>query len=98
MKESLEEQCNRLEHDINYKILCKELEKQSSERREQFMADLEQGRLFLNIAEFAEKCGVPVSRVRRWIKDGEIHAAQKGRIWLIPVKELDAIMKEAYDE
>ena len=62
------------------------------------MEGLESERLFMSIQEFAKKCGVPVSRVRKWIKTGEVKAVQKGRCFLIPVKELDAIMKEAYDE
>lgn len=100
MKESLEEQCKRLENDINFKILCKELQKQSPERREKFMEILEENpeKLFMSIKEFAQKCGVPVSRVRKWIREGNVKSARIGRCFLVPVKELDAIMKEAYEE
>lgn len=73
------------------------MDKQSPERREKLMKGLENPeQLFMSIQEFAAKCGVPVSRVRKWIKTGEVKSAQKGRCYLIPVKELDAIMKEAY--
>jgi excisionase family DNA binding protein len=93
-KESLPE----LHNDINYKILCRELDKQSPERREKLMEALENPeQLFLSVEQFAQKCGVPVSRVRKWIKEGSIAAAQRGRCYLIPVAELEAIMKEAYE-
>jgi excisionase family DNA binding protein len=43
--------------------------------------------------EFAQRTGVTVGTVRRWLRNGELRGTKISRTWLIPHAELDTIRR-----
>jgi excisionase family DNA binding protein len=43
--------------------------------------------------EFAERMGVTVGTVRRWLRNGELRGTKISRTWLIPHAELDRVRR-----
>ncbi len=46
-------------------------------------------RVTISPEEFAEATGVPSSTVRKWLRDGILRGTRVGKLWLIPVTELE---------
>jgi excisionase family DNA binding protein len=47
---------------------------------------------FIEPAEFAQKLGVPTSRVMTWIREGGLPAVRLGRLILVPVDALRLVL------
>jgi excisionase family DNA binding protein len=46
---------------------------------------------FLSSKEFAERSGLPVSKVTKLLRDGGLKGQKQGRRWIIPASELDRL-------
>ncbi len=46
---------------------------------------------FLSSREFAERSGLPVSKVTKLLRDGSLKGQKQGRQWMIPADELDRL-------
>jgi len=46
-------------------------------------------RVTISPEEFAEATGTSPATVRRWLRTGALRGTQIGRLWLIPVTELE---------
>lgn len=43
--------------------------------------------------QFAAVTGIPVARIRRWLREGHIKGKKISRSWLIPHSEVDRVLK-----
>lgn len=52
-------------------------------------------RVTISPEEFAEATGASPATVRRWLRTGALRGTQIGRLWLIPVTELERFANPA---
>lgn len=82
-----------LQNEPAFKQLCSKLDQQSPERQRAFMAMLENEKEVFSPDEVAEKLGVTVGTVRRWLRTGELKATKVGRKWFVAKPELERIIQ-----
>jgi len=84
-----------------FKRLMEILEKLPEDRQEAFFEFLEREvkkeqfrvKRFYSPKEFADELGIPVERVRRWLREGILKGKKISRSWLIPHSELEKILE-----
>jgi excisionase family DNA binding protein len=61
-------------------------------RKEALMKYLEEKEpLFMSVGEFSQTTGIPVQKVRRWLREGLLKGKKVSRTWLIPRAEVDRL-------
>ena len=80
-------------NDIDFMKLCNHIDQLPAERREALKQYLEGRELALySPAQFSAITGIPLARVRRWLREKHIRGKKISHSWLIPHSELNRIM------
>jgi excisionase family DNA binding protein len=85
-------QPDALRHDPDFQQLRSLVRQLPDMRKEALMKHLEEKEpLFMSVQEFSQTTGIPVQKVRRWLREGLLKGKKVSRTWLIPREEIDRL-------
>jgi excisionase family DNA binding protein len=91
LRESSEDEQDRLRKDLRARRLLELFQGLPDERKEALMATLQKEAY--NPEEVAQILGKSIETVRRWLRSGAINATKLGRSWIISKAEIERILK-----